>query len=358
MAAKYTVEFYQLDVINHTFTRIDIVDTFLDLSFYQKLNGIGSCRFKLSVYDPHASTINLKCFINQIVVKRNGIIKWFGPLTKIHSKFSKDGGYINIEAQTHLHHFKNRYTQKLKTYTQIDAGAMAWDLINYTQSQNNGWLGVMQGTITPSYLIDKTHERKSIADAIIELSTLLVQVDFNFDYVIDSNGVLTSIRFNVFYPFLGTFQNNLNPLVLGDNVQTYELLTDDEIYNACYSIAQGTGSPLEFDGENLQSEIGFTRREYILTKKGISVYTDLQNVTSQFLKIKSVSNLLFEATLVQDSHPSIDDFGIGDVLNVNLSLPNGSSFLKQNRMTRVIELSIDVDVNGKENIIPKLQIVG
>lgn len=88
-----------------------------------------------------------------------------------------------------------RYTAASVTFTGIDAGTIAWNLINTANGESH--TGIIQGTIATTVNRDRTYEHKQVLEAIDQLTG----VDNGFDYEItptEVDGATVLGKFNVY----------------------------------------------------------------------------------------------------------------------------------------------------------------
>src|SRR5918998_3481531 len=103
---------------------------------------------------------------NDCVVRRLGVPLFSGRVVFDGSNFGdevqeavKVDGWFNL--------FKDRRTSSSRLFTSVDAGQIAWTLINESQTLNYGSLGIIQGTITASQTRTRLYEFANIRDAIV-----------------------------------------------------------------------------------------------------------------------------------------------------------------------------------------------
>jgi hypothetical protein len=350
---SYELEIYRLDVTDGSFTRAAKINTFENLSFFNRLNGVGSCVFNLAIQNPKATRENLLRYRNQVVIKRDGIIVWFGPIIRITTQYAGVQGVITVQANTYLEHFRSRYTAKLKNYTDEEQCDIAWDLIDTVQSRTNGELGITEGSTPSSNSRDRTYEYAEVAQALINLSNIIGGFDFEFAASTDSNNLLDSITFNCYYPTLGTERDNVPKLRVGRNIQSFTSRTDSKLHNTGTAEGAGTGSPIISTSTNSGSQTGFTRREAIKTWKSISVPDTLDDRIDTYITREAAERQVVGATLKGDKSPTIDQYGLGDTLFLDMQK---GEYVDWELKGRVVELAVDVDRDGVETVTPKFEI--
>lgn len=350
---KYTVEIYSLNPVTQVFTRIDIIETFTQLQFFTRLDGIGGCIFNLAIQDPKATAANLTRYKNQIAIKREGTVVFFGPITKVSGRYQNVKGDLSIEANTYLQHLRARFSDVLTQYTGVQQCTIAWNLINLVQSRTNGGLGITQGASPTSTTRDRTYEYSEIGQAIIDLSGVINGFDFSFDPTVDSYGMVTGVVFNCYYPYTGMLRNDLPKLTIGTNVHSIDFRTDGELQNSGIGLGSGTGEVITSTLDFGISQQAYTRRELIDSQKSVSVPSTLSAILSAHLTDSSAESFLCDLTIKQDTPPSFGDYSLGDTLVLDLQK---GEYLNVVGYGRVIELNVQVDNQGAETVTPKLSI--
>lgn len=355
--ATYSIEIYKLDLTSTAvFRRIDIIDAFDNLRFTNKLNGVGGCSFDIPVRSLKATNTNLTRFSNQVVIKRDNVIVWFGPIVKRSGSYENIDGVISVECQSYLYHLMTRYTDKLKQYTQIAQSTIAYDLIYTSEIKTNGDLKIAQGTLASGNLRDRTYEYKSIGQALIDLSAVNGGIDFELQAVTDSNNLLSSINFNTYYPQIGSLRTDL-PSLTFDNVKSFQFVDDGEVFNDLVLEGAGFGDVIRYTTSNPYSQIGFTRREAILQEKDISVYDTLQRTGDLYLNNNAVNSIKIDIELYPSVKPLFTDLLLGDTLKIETSFSDVyDSPLTVSRQGRIIEIGVAVDKEGTERIVPRFLI--
>lgn len=349
----YTIEIYRLDVVNSQFLRVDVIQNPVNLSFHSVLNGIGGCSFDMDVYDQKTIVSNLYRFRNQIIVKDNNTIVWFGPIVKVSGGFSDVKGVVKIEALSYLAHFNARFTSGI--FVNDDAGTIASTIITDTQALTNGSLKVSNGTIATTINRDRTYYNKPISDAISDLANVENGFDFAFTPVYDSFNKLASIQFNV-YTALGVIRDDLPKLRLGENVEDVSFATQNEIVNTVTALGAGSGSGvLTGTATNGSSQQAFTRREGIVKFSDVFVQSTIDQKAAEVLNLDQSDRYDLNITLMPETAPRFGDFILGDLLPIDIVVEG--TIINFTGYARVIELAIDVDQNGVGKITPKIQYI-
>lgn len=352
----YTIEIYQLDVVNSEFNRIDVITTAQNIQFFKRLNGIGGCSFQLSVYDPKLTRANFIRYRNQVAIKKNNVVLFFGPVVKLSGNFADISGRVIVECRDYLEHLRGRYTTKLTNYTQKEQTEIAWDLIDTVQSRTNGELLISQGTTLTSKDRDRTYEYGEVAQLLMNLSNVVDGFDFEFVPTVDGFGLVDGVNFNCYYPRLGNDRTDLNKLKIGENVQKMGFVTDSAIKNTLTLEGAGSGSPISYTTSNTALQRGYTRREAVYGFKDISVPETLEQKADIILNNDGTERWLAEVTMMPSKSPVLGQYGLGDVLYFDLEI-DGGDYINFSGQGRVVEIQVTVDENGSELVIPKLEMI-
>lgn len=360
--ATYSLEIYSLNVSSGTFTRIDIIDTYQDLQFFNRINGVGGCQFKLDIFDKKASRANLKRFGNQVCIKRSGVVKFFGPITNVSSTFTNVRGKLTIDAQDFLYHLKTRYTGALTQYVNVDYYTYLNALITLVLGETNGGLGltVVAPLSTPNTL-SATTEYTNVMDEMTRVSGLVDGLDFLYSTTVNANNLVTGVNLNFYYPRTATRRTDLNPLQIGQNIQTIQFKTSDSIYNAITGLGAGSDQVITSNIEDGASEQAYTRREYILPLKQYSVPSVISLLTTAYANQKKVEQYAIDLVLYPNVLPTVDQLNLGDIIPLNIQVKNVEGFagdyVNFQGDARLTELAVAVDSVGRETITPKLTLL-
>ena len=122
-----------------------------------------------------------------VKITRNNTVIFKGILTEASiQKYVMD---INVflTFRGWLAYFEKRYITK--TYTNTDAGQIAWNMISTAQSETYGNIGITQGTIQTTVSRDRTYKDDDIAKNIIHLTNF--EIINGFEFEITNDKVLT-----------------------------------------------------------------------------------------------------------------------------------------------------------------------
>lgn len=284
---------------------------------------------------------------NEIRVTRNTSVISAGKIALAYPQISGDTRQIDITVTGWLDLLAQRFTGGNQLYgapaglPSQDAGAIAWDLINTTQSLTNGSFGITQGTIQTSVSRDRSYSFKNIKDALQELS----QVDQGFDFEITWDKV-----FKVWYPKIG-INNNNSVFTYPGNIQSLNFQRSAQnIANEIIARGAGTG-PDAFTStvDDAGSQAKYGLRQMFMDMSDVELQATLtQNAQSQltfssdFIDVPSI-------TLTSSIGPQWGEYGIGDIVPIQI-LAQTEVLGPINNNFRIDSAEIDVSDNNVETI--------
>ncbi len=352
--ADYKIELYRINVTSNTFTFLDTIETYKELTFTSILNQIGECSFSLAIQNPKCKVDNLTPLRTVIAIKRNGTIVFVGVIASLESEYRDVAGRVRIQAYSYLYTLSKRYTPQLTQFTSTEQTSIYWSLINSSQSLANGGLGIVNNATSTGVNRDATFEYKQISEALIQQANNINAFDFTFDPVVDANGRLTSIQFNTYYPFKGT--NKLNPsLKIGGNVQNFGFAINDDFANTFTLLGAGTGTTiLTSTASNSGLQQSYTRVEDIRKYSDISVATTLVSLANALILEQSVPKTLIRIELNPSRKPYFfTNFDLGDTVLIDVTVPNSDWAFKG--QARITGYTVTIDDNEKETIVPRFE---
>lgn len=349
--AKYSLELYNIDTVNGGYERTAEIFSVDDLSYTKVLNDAGSMSFSLNVFNPAANPDLFLPGRTNIHVKRNGgSTGWFGPLEDIDVEFESNSGKVTFTAKTYEQHLKYRLTEGTVVYSQRDASIIAASLIQTVQARTNGQLNITTGTLPTVGTTSDTLEYQEILDALRNQSNNVVGYDFDMTPTFDSNNLVSGVQFNM-YKGKGILLNNLPPVTL-KRLEWFSGSKYKPFFNYAWFTGAGTGDKvITVTSQNSSSQQGYTRRETLRKDSGNVSAVNLQAAADTYIAGNSVPKNTINVKLDPEVYP-VGSINVGDI--INLSIYKANTFLDFQGTARVSELTVQVDDNGKETIIPRL----
>lgn len=201
------------------------IANFRNLKFGKRLNNYGTCSFDIQVDDLIANALISLCQYSvwiYRVTSTGNVLVWSGEQRRRTGKVVENhDDWCTIYCYDWLYALKDRYTAQSATYSNVDAGLIAWQMINTSQLKTNGNLSITKGTIATTQDRDRTYQNQNIMEAIINLSDVIG----GFDFEITDDRV-----FNV-YTVKGTDLTESLILEYGRNLQNATI--DEDFTNPC-----------------------------------------------------------------------------------------------------------------------------
>ena len=274
---------------------------------------------------------------NTLECLRNTTVMFAGEIINLNQTMDEVDANIEVKAVGWYWLLGTRFVGLItdKVYTAIDAGSIAWDLINTTQLITNGSFGITQGTIQVSVNRTLTYSRKPIKDAIDELAN----TDNGFEFEITPAKV-----FNVYYPQKGS--NLSNTVILrypGNVIKSIEKVSDvSEMANSVLAIGSGAGlEEISAQRDSVANQLVYKVRQTIYPVKDLNNATVLGDIAQQQVDTKGQLNPYYRIKIYggNSESPSIEDFHVGDSIRV----VSTETFFAIDQIFRVFEIYINVD---------------
>lgn len=328
---------YKIVVKNSAGEMIGEFDQFRSLQFGKKLNGYGSCSFEVPVNNPKiASLIALRQYT--VWVFRDEDLVWAGEqASRIGSLKTSGDNWVTVYCYDWFEQLGSRYTPDEVTYTGIDAGQIAWALIDDSQSQTNGDLGLTEGTIEPTQNRDRTYYNKNIADCILELANVINGFDFEIN---------SAKQFQVFES-IGVDRSDSIVLEYGINITTMSITEDfsKPVNRAIVLGDSGVPSdPLRIEREDLALQVLYSLREGLINDQTVAEIASLEEEGDALVRKLGTTLLKLTIGIVRSTTPTIVDFALGDL--IRLRVKTGIYDLDQN--FRVFEWRVSYQTDNTE----------
>lgn len=351
----YTIELYNLDLIQNQIVKIAVLNSFTDLSFSNELNEIGTCSFRINLFNENADFGFVIPKKTQVVVKKDGIIRFLGPVSSIICDYVDVKGQFIVQAYSYLYHLKTRFSPSIKNFVATEQTAIAWSLIDEVQSRVMGNLFISNGATTTNINRNLTLEYKCIADYLIQQSDNINGFDFDFLPITNQNGNLTGVLFKTYYPQRGT---NLNNVIfsLETNISEFGFELNDDFANHVIARGAGFGDPITFTAFDNNLMQSYTRAEKIANYSDVSVLSTLQSKAENLINIYGQPKRQIRIKLRPDRKPLLwEDYDLGDIVQIKLTVPDAK--IKIQNTARLLKYDVFIDQNGVEFVTPTLSII-
>lgn len=291
--------------------------TFRSLAFGKNLNNYGSCSFEVPIDDNKAKSLIVPRRYTIEVYRRldddpEGDLVWAGEqaLRKGHLSSSNDN-WVMVQCFDWFEQLYQRITAKEVQYDGIDAGQIAWDLIDTTQNDPSGFgdLGITEGSIPVSINRDRSYYNQNIGEAIVNLANVIN----GFDFEITNTKVFNT------YAVKGTDKSSSVIFEFGKNITDVDI-TEDSIHMVNRSIVLGEASDTNeltrVDRNNAAFQNTYKLRESTTSEMQVSDVNTLSDKGDAVLRKYQLPLLTLDMTLLAGSSPSILDFSLGDLITI------------------------------------------
>lgn len=325
----------------------DISPLVKDVSFTLQRNTAETLQFSLDLnaFESLALTIGtaprlmLNPYQTDVKIKRNGEYLFGTQVFDVSVELSENDQTISVKCFGYLKLLSDRYITK--TYTSEYETDIVWDMINTTQSQTNGDLGITQGDQWVQLVQrDRTYDRNNIADMIVNLTNLSSN-SFDFEFTYDK-------KINT-YTMIGSDRSNELVFVYPDNIMQATIpRTGLKLFNKIYGIGAGFGNDqITSTQSDNDSQLNFGVHETVRTWNSVLQQDTLDdnalgmlNNTKNILEIPQMS--------VNGRDFDLANYGIGDRVTVRV---NDHRFLETiNGIYRIEKIDCKLDENQNEDI--------
>jgi len=316
------------------------------MSFTQERNASESFEMTsdLDAFEDLASSIGtmpmvmLNPYRTDIKVKRRGVYLFGVHVVEVNTELNEDESTISIRAVGYLNLLNDRFITK--SYTNEYETDIIQDLINETQSQTNGDIGITFGTQVQLVQRDRIYERQNIKEAIINLTKL---VTGNFDFAFDHNKVFST------YEMIGSDRSIELEFTYPGNIRQLTVpRTGINLFNKIYGLGAGFGDDqVQSLQADTDSQLEYGVHESIYTWNSVIEQATLdQNAQARLILTKN----MLEIPQIKISGRDFDlsTYGIGDRVTVRVLDHNFLNTI--DGVYRIERISVSIDENQDEDI--------
>ena len=316
------------------------------MSFIQERNASESFEMTLDLdaFEDLASSIGtmpmvmLNPYRTDIKVKRRGVYLFGVHVVEVNTELNEDESTISIRAVGYLNLLNDRFITK--SYTNEYETDIIQDLINETQSQTNGDIGITFGTQVQLVQRDRIYERQNIKEAIINLTKL---VTGNFDFAFDHNKVFST------YEMIGSDRSIELEFTYPGNIRQLTVpRTGINLFNKIYGLGAGFGDDqVQSLQADTDSQLEYGVHESIYTWNSVIEQATLdQNAQARLILTKN----MLEIPQIKISGRDFDlsTYGIGDRVTVRVLDHNFLNTI--DGVYRIERISVSIDENQDEDI--------
>lgn len=307
------------------------------LRFSKRLNNYGSCEFQVPYNDPKLeSLVSLRRY--EVYIKRDDTVVWAGEqVSRDAELIANSPNFVTIRSFDFLEVLNSRFTASSVIYRDSDAGSIAWDLINTSQSQTNGDYGFTEGFINLTVNRDRKYYNQNILEAIINLSNVIG----GFDFEITDDKV-----FNV-YDHKGITKNAI-VFEWGNNIERVKI---DENFTKIInrSIILGEGfetSQTRIERNDLTTQAIYSLREDILSETTVSEQETLEDKGDAVLRKYKQRLMKVNFSQLPTTQPQFGSWTLGDTVRIKIN----AGFYDIENFFRIYGWEINLSKDNKESI--------
>ena len=323
----------------------EILPEALNRSYSYQLNRAGKASFSLPLTTERLQRFPLYIGVTRLLIYRADKLIWAGVIWEITEDAQDDEGAVNVQC-TEIFHIlsEKRYTSN--SYTNTDAGQIAWGLINTTQGLTGGNLGITQGTIQATQNRDRTSLDEKIGEKIIQLTEVINGFDFEITPSIKVN---TLGVFNVYSKrgsVINTFRLEYGE-GLRNNIQSWSRKrTLSDMYNSVIVEGEGYGDIALKSTQTDNSMItAVGLLEGRVQEKSVNQQTTLDTKAQEFIRVRKTEQFIYDITL-NNAYNDFGKYDLGDIVPVKIKY----GYLDINTTMRIYGIDVRVSDAGEEVI--------
>lgn len=328
MPANYRIKIYDQDD-----TPLGELVNWFDVSFNKKLNDYGQCSVSFSSDDELVIPfLALRRYV--IKIYRDDTLVWAGEqIARRGSLQANSENMVTLTGAEFLEKLSQRYTGAYRRFDNVDAGTIAWTLIDESQSLTNGDYGFTQGTIQTTKNRDRTYANKNILEAIKELSQVIDGFDFE----------LTSDKEFKIYTQKGIDRTATTVFEYGTNIESMNIEEDfSKIVNS--SIVLGEDNRVE--RTTTTSASIYKLRQTVVNADNTTEDTTLNDKGDSVNRKYKAPLLAVSFTQLEGTNPQFGSIALGDIVKIRVD----RGIYRINNNFRVYGFNVKVTRDKREQI--------
>lgn len=333
---------YKIEVRDNNGDVLGRFTTYRNLEFNKRLNNYGSCSFDILANDTKASSLvalrRYQVFIYRVENGEETLV-WAGEQAMREGKLNtQKTNWVTIHCYDWLEQLNHRYTADEVTFTAEDAGQIAWSLIDTTQSDTDGDMGITEGTIEVTVDRDRTYFNQNIMEAIINLANVIS----GFDFEINDQKI-----FNV-YGVKGEDKSDSIILKYGKNLTDCHIIDDfTQPGNRAIVLGEATGEDnlQRIERNDTDSQGNYGLREKLISEMDVSEIETLEDKGDAVLRKYATSLIQVDVDILKSSI-SVADFSLGDLISLKIQY----GIYNIDETYRVFESIVKYDTDNTETL--------
>lgn len=326
--SNYTVKVYdQNDVALG-----EIVNWF-SLSYSRKLNDYGQCSVTFSSDDElMIPLLALRRYI--VKIYRDGTLVWAGEqVARRGTLASNSTNQVTLTCNEFLEQLAHRFTASYRRFDNVDAGTIAWTLIDESQSLTYGDFGITQGTITATKNRSRTYQNKNILEAIKELTAVIDGFDFE----------LTPEKVFHVYDQKGIDRTVTTVFEYGTNI---EEMSVDEDFSSIVNSTIVLGEDNRVERTSTTSANIYALRQTVVNASNVTEDTTLNDKGDAINRKYKAPLLSVSFTQLQGTRPFFGSISLGDIVKIRLN----RGIYNINNNFRVYGYDVQVSQDNQEKV--------
>lgn len=328
---------YRVVVVQKDGTQIGEIINFVSLKFEKRLNNFGTCTIRVPLVEPLLiGLIALRRY--EVQIYRDTTLVWAGEQAHVTGSLDGREELITITCFSYLEMFNQRYTDAIDEYLGVDAGEIAWQLIDDSQNLTDGDLGITEGTIQTTQNRDRTYYNQNIMEAIINLSNVIG----GFDFEISDTKV-----FNI-YEKKGTDRSSTVVFEYGNNMAAGTIESDFTTpINEAIVLGEGFGATqLRTTSVDVASRSAHQLRQGRYIDTEVSEEATLDEKGEEIIRKhkQPILNVTFKQ--VETTQPAFGTIELGDYVRVIID----KGIWDIDNTFRVYGMVVDIASNGAETV--------
>lgn len=297
---------------------------------------------------------------NEVRIRRGDRYLTGGQISYLLPAIDGSKRSLDVRAVGFLEILKDRYlyptdgTALGLTYTNTDIGQIMWNMINLTQSRQNGNFGITQGTIETSRLVGDTWKPfgLNIRDILIGITKWYRSVDFAFS---------ADKKFSV-YARQGQDKTELR-FALPGNIKSLRLPVDaSQLATIVFARGSGNGSdqqliqtwPASLSTSTPEQQV-YKLREVLIDYPSFNTAQPLTDHAQEEYRKYAAPTAIPEIVLDGNREPFLGAYWIGDRVPISIDANQGTAFAALDGQSwRINEIDVVVDENDAETITLKV----
>lgn len=352
---------------------------FLSLQFGYSLNKSTTATLSLSLDDPKLNDQTKAVLQSWIRIERRDDptdsssayrLVWYGKMYNAQYSGDQNSGTITLTYIDLAGLLETRWTAKgYQILTATDQGDILWDIINDTQSETYGDLGITRGAHPTSH--NRTAGKDLQSRSILDILSSYSEINYGIDWEITPTPYTSEIGiFNIYYKgdsyqyhkgeelstVLRYTKGTDNSAIYNNNVISFSIEErgDDfsnrvAVYGAATEETQKSGT-----SEDTVSQSNYGLFERHVSEPDVSSQSVLDDKSASYLNEMVQIPKNISIALRPLTYPRFGDFDVGDIFHFDFNYGNAVAF---NAQYRLYEMTVVVDNDGVEKMNLTLNVV-